>query len=291
MLRWRITLGVLFSAIIFALCWADAQAPLPGAWLLPLVVVITLLATNELSNMMAARSSVPLGLVTYAGNLAIVLAAGAAHWWPQVARDDWSWPALALAAALIAVIAEEVWRYREPARQTERLAAAALALLYIGLLFSFAVQLRFVEPVGGAGLGAIASLILVVKLCDIGAYTVGRLMGRHKMAPHLSPGKTIEGAAGGLLFSVIGAWLTFVVIWPRWHGATARQIDAWQWLGFGITVGVAGMLGDLAESLLKRDLGRKDSSDWMPGFGGVLDLLDSILVAAPVAYVWWEYLL
>jgi phosphatidate cytidylyltransferase len=291
MLRWRITLGVIFSVAIAGLCWADAQGQSPGAWLLPLVVVIALLATDELSRMLAARASAPLSVVTYAGNAAIVLAAGAAHWWSQADADRWGWPALALAGAMIAVLAEEVYRYREPARQTERLAAAAFALVYIGVLLVFAVQLRFVEPVGAVGLGAIASLILVVKMCDIGAYTVGRLFGRHKMAPHLSPGKTIEGAVGGLLFSVFAAWLSFVVICPRIEGVTARQFDAWQWLGFGITVGAAGMLGDLAESLLKRDLGRKDSSTWMPGFGGVLDLLDSILVAAPVAYVWWTFLL
>jgi phosphatidate cytidylyltransferase len=289
MLRWRITLGVFFSALIAALCWADAHAEIPGTWLLPLVVVIALLATDELSRMLAARASSSFGIVTYTGNVAIVLATGASHWCSCVGDDSRSWPALALAGAMIAAFAEEVLRYREPARQTERLAATALALVYIGLLLSFAVQLRFVEPVGTIGLGAIASLILVVKFCDIGAYTVGRLIGRHKMAPHLSPGKTIEGAVGGLLFAVFGAWLSFVVICPRLVGATARPIDAWQWLGFGITVGAAGMLGDLAESLLKRDLGRKDSSTWMPGFGGVLDLLDSILLAAPVAYVWWEY--
>lgn len=203
----------------------------------------------------------------------------------------WTWPALAVAAALIAVLCDEVLRYREPARQTERLAASALTLLYVGLLLSFAVQMRFAGTGGDWGLAAIASLIIVVKLCDIGAYTVGRLIGRHKLAPRLSPGKTIEGGVGGLLFAVFGAWLSLAVLWPAMSRVTPPTVLVWQWLGFGLTVGVAGMLGDLAESLLKRDLGRKDSSDWMPGFGGVLDLLDSILVAAPIAYVWWQYLL
>ena len=106
----------------------------------------------------------------------------------------------------------------------------------------------------------------------------------------MSPGKTIEGGVGGLLFAVFGAWLSLAVLWPAMSRVTPPTVLAWQWLGFGLTVGVAGMLGDLAESLLKRDLGHKDSSDWMPGFGGVLDLLDSILVAAPIAYVWWQYL-
>ena len=182
-------------------------------------------------------------------------------------------------------------RYREPARQTERLAASALAFTYIGVLVSCTVQLRFAGPGGAWGLAAIVSLLFVVKLSDIGAYTIGRLIGRHKMAPSLSPGKTIEGACGGLIFAACGSWLSLVVLWPLFAGATVPRVNAWQWMGFGLTVGAAGMLGDLAESLLKRDLGCKDSSDWMPGFGGVLDLLDSVLVAAPVAYIWWACVL
>lgn len=276
-----------FSAALLALCWLDAHARTPGVWLLPVAVLVALLATQELSSMMVARWPVPLSLMVYGGNAAIIAATWAPRLWSDTAHDGWTWPALALAAALVAVVLLEVVRYREPARQTERLAAATLALVYIGWLLAFVVQLRFAGPDSAWGLAALASLLVVVKFCDIGAYTVGRLIGRHKMAPHLSPGKTIEGGAGGLLFAVFGAWLSLCVLWPRI--ATAQTLQAWQWLGFGLTVGAAGMLGDLAESLLKRDLGRKDSSDWMPGFGGVLDLLDSVLVGAPVAYVWWTY--
>ena len=151
------------------------------------------------------------------------------------------------------------------------------------------IQLRFAGPAGDWGIAALASLVIVVKLSDIGAYTVGRLIGRHKLAPHLSPGKTIEGAVGGLAFAGAGAWLALVELWPRLSSTSVPALAPWQWLGFAFTVTVAGVVGDLAESLLKRDLGRKDSSDWMPGFGGVLDLVDSILVSAPVAYLWWQY--
>ena len=123
---------------------------------------------------------------------------------------------------------------------------------------------------------------------DTGAYTVGRLIGRHKMAPSISPGKTVEGALGAFLFACLGSWLTFRWIVPflpegagpgPWYG----------WLLFGVLVGGAGMLGDLAESLLKRDVGVKDSSTWMPGFGGVLDILDSLLLSAPVAWFCWAF--
>jgi phosphatidate cytidylyltransferase len=131
---------------------------------------------------------------------------------------------------------------------------------------------------------------------DIGAYTVGRLIGRHKMAPLISPGKTIEGAFGALAFSCLGAWLAFqfVVPWTAEHSAVAMQWSHpwslwWGWIVFGLLVGAAGMLGDLAESLLKRDVGRKDSSTWLPGFGGVLDILDSLLLSAPVAWACWFF--
>jgi phosphatidate cytidylyltransferase len=128
----------------------------------------------------------------------------------------------------------------------------------------------------------------VVKMSDVGAYTVGRLAGRHKLAPVLSPGKTIEGALGGLLFACLGSWIALRWVLPAMTGAVAVYSN-WGWLVYGLLVGLAGILGDLAESLIKRDVGRKDSSDWLPGFGGVLDMLDSVLLAAPVAYLCWAF--
>jgi phosphatidate cytidylyltransferase len=156
---------------------------------------------------------------------------------------------------------------------------------------SFLIQLRAVEPDNSAklddwGLVALVSLIAVVKAGDIGAYTVGRLIGRHKMTPLLSPGKTWEGAAGAVIFAALAAWL-LLLLWASQKPSGAVSTNPLPWLGYGLLVGMVGLLGDLAESLLKRDLGRKDSSSWMPGFGGVLDLLDSILFAAPTAYLLW----
>ncbi|HBO45263.1 MAG TPA: CDP-archaeol synthase [Planctomycetaceae bacterium] len=169
-------------------------------------------------------------------------------------------------------------------------------MVYVGLMLAFVVRMRL-----GWGVGAVASLIIVVKMGDTGAYTVGRLFGRHKLAPVLSPGKTIEGAAGAIVFATVGAWVSFAWLVPAMaQGSAVSTATAattgmaattagigWGWLVYGPLVGMAGLLGDLAESLLKRDAGRKDSSTWMPGFGGVLDILDSILLGAPVAYVLW----
>ncbi len=136
---------------------------------------------------------------------------------------------------------------------------------------------------------AMLSMIIVVKATDIGAYSVGRIWGRHKLAPQLSPGKTWEGVVGGLLFAIAAALLVLGPLAGSMGLASNRGSTLW--LGcaviYALLVSVAGILGDLAESLLKREARFKDSSTWLPGFGGVLDLLDSLLVAAPVAYFCW----
>lgn len=152
---------------------------------------------------------------------------------------------------------------------------------YLGLLPSFFAQLRWLEGPGEPNRGtlALALAIFVPKMGDTGAYFTGRLLGRHRMAPVLSPKKTWEGAAGGLATAVLAA-IGIDSLGPVLRGGIGAAI------GFGITVGLAGLLGDLAESLIKRDCRRKDASQAMPGFGGVLDVVDSIVFAAPVAY-WW----
>ncbi len=170
-------------------------------------------------------------------------------------------------------------------RATVNLACEVLSFVYVGLLLTFVVQITFGS--GGRGLLALLSLIVVVKMGDTGAFTVGSLIGRHKMAPHLSPGKTWEGAAGAMLFAVIGSWVVFHLLRPRLIAGEMGGPTTWQWVAYGLLVGITGMVGDLAESLLKRDAGQKNSSAWMPGLGGVLDVLDSILFAAPVAYICW----
>jgi phosphatidate cytidylyltransferase len=191
------------------------------------------------------------------------------------------WPLVAFALVLLATLLGEISRYRRGGEALVNAGLAVLAVSYVGVLLSFALQLRVL---GGpsSGMLVLVALIVTVKFGDTGAYTVGRLVGRHKLAPSLSPGKTVEGAVGAIAAACLGAWLTFTCL-PHWLGTNPQR--TWAWLVFGIAVGGAGLVGDLAESLIKRDVGVKDSSAWLPGFGGVLDLLDSILFAAPVAYV------
>ncbi|MBR4103097.1 MAG: phosphatidate cytidylyltransferase [Thermoguttaceae bacterium] len=190
---------------------------------------------------------------------------------------------LAIAAGVLIAFVGEMLRFKLPGGHLINLTGAVFAIVYVGLFGSFLVMLRIAY-----GVPALVSMIVVAKLCDVGAYTVGRLIGRHKMAPSLSPGKTIEGAVGGIAFAILGAWLSVAVLFPLATGSPSQTT----WVGvviYGLSVGLAGMLGDLAESLIKRDVMRKDSGTNVPGFGGFLDIYDSLLLAAPVAFGLWAF--
>jgi phosphatidate cytidylyltransferase len=293
MLRWRLLLGTLFIAALAGLCWLDARQTLgwpAGAWLFPLALLLSLAASGEMLWLFGTRDRYerPTRWLVYAGNLAIVASNAGPIFWPAVVPASplgrLAWPAAVYVAAMLVGFVEAIIRYEQPGRSLIRLALAMLSLAYVGLLLSFVVQLRVMSP--AAGLTPLVSLIAVVKMGDTGAYTVGRMIGRHKLIPGLSPGKTWEGAVGAMLFAGLAGWLVFWLLPPAGVGLWPLRFR-WEWVGFGLLVGVAGLLGDLAESLLKRDAGRKDSSPWMPGFGGLLDLLDSILFAAPVAWACW----
>jgi phosphatidate cytidylyltransferase len=287
MLRWRLLLGTLIIGALVGLGWLDHRAALPGIWLMPVAAIFTMTATAEMLHLLALGTGRPVPWVVYSGNLLLL----AANWVPWVCcRGGQSppsvspavWPMLALAAGMMLVFAAEMCRYQKPGSALANTAAAAFVLVYVGAMLGLMVQLRMVW-----GLAGLASLVIVVKMADTGAYTVGRLMGRHTMAPILSPRKTVEGAIGGLLAACLACWPIFVWLIPLATSANPHPGALWRAIVFGLVVGGAGMLGDLAESLIKRDVGSKDSSRWLPGFGGVLDLLDSLLLAAPAAWLCW----
>lgn len=266
----------------------DHRAATPGIWLLALALVAGLGGAMEVVSLLAADGYRPRAEVIYGGTLLVIASNVVPLLWRQVGEDHalerLAWPLLAFMLVVLTAFLGEMRRYERPGGVMVNVALAIFGVAYVGLLLSFCAQLRLL---GGPtdGLIALAALVIVVKMGDTGAYTVGRLFGRHKMAPVLSPGKTWEGLAGGLAFALIGAWMAFHLL-PSRMGHTLGQAS-WSWLLFGALVGVTGILGDLAESLFKRDVGRKDSSTWLPGFGGILDVLDSILFAAPVAYLCW----
>lgn len=152
-------------------------------------------------------------------------------------------------------------------------------VFYVSWLFSFLVKVRFLLP-GLAGVKLLGFILMVTKLGDVGALLVGSWIGRHPLLPRISPNKSIEGAIGSTLFSMGAA----VICWS-WLPMEAH-FPLWQVTMMGAFFGGMGQLGDLSESLIKRDCRVKDSGKFLPGMGGVLDIIDSLLFAVPAFYLY-----
>ena len=152
-------------------------------------------------------------------------------------------------------------------------AASFFAIIYLGFLCSFILGIRIAW-----GPWVLLGFIFTIKASDIGAYTLGRLFGTHTMCPTISPGKTWEGLAGAALF---GAGVSF-----GFSHFSGIMSPLWA-VGFGAVFGVLGQMGDLVESMIKRDAASKDSSASIPGFGGILDVIDSPLATAPAAFAFF----
>ncbi len=182
----------------------------------------------------------------------------------------------------------EAVRFKSPGQSMESCGATIFVIAYAGLLIAVTAQLRWIAT-AEMGYLLLGSLVLTTKMGDIGAYTAGRLFGKRKMSPRLSPGKTWAGFVGAIAGAMLGSglWLTFGC--SLFDGITTAP-PLWAALVYGALIGMAGLTGDLCESLIKRDVGQKDSAPLMPGFGGLLDLLDSVLFAGPVACLLWYWL-
>lgn len=174
---------------------------------------------------------------------------------------------------LITVLATMVWRMGDgPAGYQRDMGAAALVMVYVPFLLGFAAPLTTPED----GQWRILATLAAVVLSDTGGFVAGVLFGKHPMAPTISPKKSWEGFAGSIVATGVGS---AAILWAL------LDVAPWKGVLFGMVVSVAAVLGDLAESLLKRDLGIKDMSNILPGHGGIMDRLDSIVFAVPTAYL------
>ena len=235
-----------------------------------LVAVALGLASVELHQALRKQGMTSSIIAIVVGSLAISIGSYLAG---QQRPVVFSTTSVLLAALALTVLASLVWRMPKGADGFVRDAAASLLIIgYVPMLGSFAA-LMLAEPQGGA---RVVTFLLVVAMNDTGGYVAGVLFGKHPMAPHISPKKSWEGFAGSLIFGITAGlcMAQFALHVPFWIGIV---------LG-ACLVGV-GTCGDLIESMIKRDLGIKDMSSFLPGHGGVMDRLDSILVAAPVAWL------
>jgi len=191
-----------------------------------------------------------------------------------------------------------ILQLRHPIRGLEPLQAVAanlLGFIYIAFLFNFAARLVFVVPGPGQVPGAMVLLwmIAVTKFTDMGAYIVGSMIGKHKMIPHVSPGKTWEGFGGAIFFALLagcGLYAFFREDMPNF-AAGLHVLGGWgHVIGLSIALCLLAVVGDLAESVLKRSLNVKDSGQMLPGIGGALDLIDSLCFTAPVLYFYLKWM-
>ena len=259
--------------------------------LIPLLFVVgATLAAREMSHVLRHIGSEPYHRLAHVAIVLLVAAPwlSAAGWLGRrpEAVEGLQWQIVGLIFVGLGACLVTVAR-GEPAGSTRRIAATLLMVLYLGFFASFGLQIRCGRHVPiGEGPKILLITILLVKSSDIGGYLVGTFYGRHKLVPSISPAKSVEGLVGGLLLSAVVACI-FVIL--PWSGAFAGS-DGASGMGligalvFGTVVSAAGQVGDFIESCFKRDAGLKDSGRLIPQFGGILDLIDSPLVALPVAW-------
>jgi phosphatidate cytidylyltransferase len=280
----RLLLGPILILVLLCVCWLDqtletlTEGALRGGLLFPLLLAVGVFGALELSNIFRCLGVNVSPTLTC---ISVGIGFGASSLTPQDV-SGFSGIAVACTTGAAVLVGSLAVYSRHRTAQGVALAAAAtlFAAVYLGFMGGFLIVLRK-EYSAWLLLG----LLLVTKSYDIGAYFSGRFFGRTKLIQWLSPGKTWEGLVGGLLVSTaIGIGAALLTQIPDPMLTVNLQITWWQGAIAGLCFGLVGQGGDLVASLLKRDAGLKDSSKVLPGFGGVLDVIDSPTVVAPVAY-------
>ncbi|MBI3900607.1 MAG: phosphatidate cytidylyltransferase, partial [Chlamydiia bacterium] len=169
-----------------------------------------------------------------------------------------------------------IFHFKEKKGAILDLACSWFALFYIGVPLGMMLAILYQSP-DKLGQWWLAYLIVATKITDVGAYIGGKLLGKRKLAPIISPAKTIEGAISGFIFALISGFV--------FYAFSPLPLGSVEWVFLTIFLSLGSLFGDLFESLLKRDAHRKDSNS-LPGFGGALDLLDSLLCTAPILYLY-----
>jgi phosphatidate cytidylyltransferase len=190
---------------------------------------------------------------------------------------------------LLALTGGVIWARGTTGKPLVTLALTVTGIVYPALV-TYMYPIRYHDYAIGAREGTILLMlpILLTWATDTGAYFFGRALGRHKLIPSVSPAKTVEGAVGGVVVAVVAAWLYVMFLLEPFAQLSMVPVGL---VVFAIVISVVAQIGDLAESLFKRDAGVKDSSRLLPGHGGILDRFDSLLFVLPVAYVMLGYFL
>jgi len=240
-----------------------------------LAAIAILLALGEFYNLASKVGSRPQTLPGCAAALLVVAC---------FVFGEMAWVAAVMAALAIASLAVALTRPEEMNKSLGSAAATVFGVVYVALLASSLIGVRMIQsPTPHLASKLLTMFFAMVMMTDTGAYYTGRSVGRRKLAPRVSPGKTVEGAVGGFMTAVITGPLCKWIFFPEIHVIHAMAL--------GATIGILGQVGDLAESMLKRGSGVKDSGNLLPGHGGMLDRVDSILFCAPLLYYYSRLIL
>ncbi len=278
---------ILIVSVLLVLDARSANGGVVGLWLLPLLFFFGLGTAWDAATMMLNSGRACLRRDSVLATFVVMLASCVPMLWPLFGSPypancpvgNLGWIVIGAVASVFGILGGEMIRFgKGPQGAIERITASVFVSLYAGLPFSLLVATRSLGT-GNWGLAALLTIIIVTKSCDAGAYFTGRSVGRHKLIPRLSPGKTVEGAIGGIATSTIVAFICLKWLFPNLTGGLPHP-SLYAALILGPVLAIAGMAGDLAESLVKRDCGAKDSGNWLPGLGGVWDVTDSLLAAA-----------
>ncbi len=292
--------------MVALLIYFDANHSIIGAeglWLLPLLFFFALGTAHDMCGLLS-RSNHPIAPVDVMIATTLVTASAAIPLvWPLFGSvypstcpvGRLGWIALAGIGATFLILIREMNRYAKGETGIiERTDAGVFVSLYVGLPMALLVSLRTMGD-GNWGLAALITMIATTKSADAGAYFSGKTFGKHKLVPRLSPGKTREGAVGGIVIATIVAFACLTWLFPAIRGTALGPVlqpsiagldrPIFGALLLGPLLAIAGMIGDLAESLVKRAAGAKDSGRLLPGLGGVWDVTDSMISSAMPAFL------
>lgn len=296
MLRYRLLSALIIISVALVFVALDAWYPLAGCtgfWMLPLGGYLIYGSAFECAWMTRNSPSGSIAVPALIGCAGVMLAASLPVVWPLLFNEPYphdcllgrlGWP---LAAAVIAQVGCFAWMLPSYAPNSGAFVRAILAgwvSVYFGSCFAFAVALRMTGT-SAWGLYLLVGMIVVTKFSDAGAYFTGRALGRTKLCSNVSPGKTVEGLIGGMLIAILVAWIYFGICGPWSFGAESVNIDWRGIIALGVLLTLAGVAGDLLESIFKREMHCKDSGKLLPGLGGLWDVTDSLLPAAVVGYL------
>ncbi|MFK8114422.1 MAG: phosphatidate cytidylyltransferase [Rubripirellula sp.] len=309
MLKDRLRTSAILISIVACLLYLDghySKAGAEGLWLLPLLLFFALGTAADMSSLLSKSGRMISRRMTMIATAMVTLSACIPLLWPLFGSvyppacpvGRLGWIVLASIAATFVILVGEMSQYGKEGNPNsgtiERTCGAVFVSLYVGLPMAVLVALRSLGS-GNWGLAALLVTIAVTKSTDAGAYFSGKALGKHKLIPRLSPGKTREGAIGGILTATIVAFVCLKWLFPQIAGASIGPVMTpsipgvdqpfWGALLLGPLLAVSGMIGDLAESLIKRDSGAKDSGNWLPGLGGVWDVTDSLIAAVLPAFL------